>query len=556
MPTFTADNFTPRLVVLEEANGTSLTRANIQALTRESFAALGFQEIESARILANAAEAKMLGVKEASLMDLLRSRQVRLPESRGGGQSASVIAPYSLVPRRNIVNANHFQIEAGAASEKAGVGGRHSGEWKVTVNVGSSWLYSSPQNHLTNLEKYFLPGKNALVEWITSSTDIKANFKIIEAVNADSGGTSKATVYLEPNYTDAGWAAAGGTIQGYYSPTAGQLTILSNSVSDYESEGGQYPGYNDWAFNEYWQQTIRWAWSVNDQYKAALNAPNTNDFFRKFRTLDITRQRALQEERLQREFIDTVFYGQRINEKQTVETYPQLPQVKDPTNASMVVEFKANTIGIRGQLVAASRVTDKGGAALEMDSLFSTAYNLKRNRGLSSGDTIDVFTDRITRSMFREKMQAYYKTKFATDLTAQCMLVGQNKLDFNQAVMFDYDHYYLPDQGVWLAVYSFDYFDDKYSSFASSHKGAGRQLWFIDWSDIQINVPKMASVKRTTNVADEIYRFVITPVLTETMLNSKTIEVRVGNPNLHAIISNWSTTVNAPTAAAAYSMHA
>lgn len=538
---FPANNCDPRLIVVDEANGCTLTRASIRAYTRQDFEDQGFKEIGMDKIIASTKEARMAGVRERSLTDLLLSRHVGLSPMQGAG-SQSVIAPYSLVPRRNVVNACYFQIESGVADPQAGANGIPAHAWQITVNVGSSQWVSSPSNSLKNLEKYFLPGAYVMVEWKDGSEVAHAaQFKVIKAENADVGSTSKATVTLEPRYTIAGWAALTAGQKAVYQPTAGQVNMLANSVSDYESYGHQIPAYNDLTLLEYWHQTHRWAFSYNDEYVAALQAPLTSDFFKKFRTLPIAMQRKQVEMWNERVLMNTFFYGEEINENQTIESYQSLPRVVDPADPGCPIEFKSNTLGIRRQLDKCGRRSDLQNTALDLDSIFESCYNLKRNRETTSGtiSVIDAMTDRFTGSKIRDLLIGkYYKTKFGTDTTAYFQ-PGQ-KITYNGMTVLEYNMYDLPDQGVQLAVFVDEYFNDRLAAFSAAQKSRGRSLWFIDWSDVAINVLRMNQVKRVTNTADDLYQFVMTPNVKHTLLNSKKFEVRLGDTNRSLLQENFS----------------
>ena len=139
---FPTNNCDPRLIVVDDSTGCTLTRANIRAFTKQDFEDQGFKEVGMDRIIAQTKEARLAGVRERTLTDLLLSRHVALRESSGGGNK-SVIAPYTLVTRRNVVNANYFAIEAGSANSNAGSGTNHTGLWDITVNTGVSLFKSS-----------------------------------------------------------------------------------------------------------------------------------------------------------------------------------------------------------------------------------------------------------------------------------------------------------------------------------------------------------------------------------------------------------------------------
>src|SRR6185437_12499629 len=182
--TIPQNNCDPRLITVDEMNGCTLTRASIRAFTREDFEDQALKEVGMDRIIASTKEARMAGVRERSLTDLLLSRHVALKENKGGG-SQSIISPFVLVPRQNVVNANYFQVVSGNADPKAGNGNRPASSWQIVVNTGNSPWVKSPSNSLKNIEKYFLPGLNLVVEWRDPNTNVArtANFRVIDAVN-------------------------------------------------------------------------------------------------------------------------------------------------------------------------------------------------------------------------------------------------------------------------------------------------------------------------------------------------------------------------------------
>jgi hypothetical protein len=337
---------------------------------------------------------------------------------------------------------------------------------------------------------------------------------------------------------------------------------MANSVSDYEKYCVQGPALNPTNLISYWQQTSRWTHKYSDEYLKALQAPMTSNWFKKFRELPLAQQRKQQELMSERAFYNTVFYGDQINENQTVEKYTSLPTVTDPdTNGdSCVIEYKANALGIRTQLSECGKVYGGGmatsgkQAALNLDVLFETIYQLKRYREATAGsvDTIDIMTDRFTAAQIRDVMIKYYKSKYSTDVN-MFVNIGQKVLDMDNAVALEYNSYYLPDQGVNMAIFTDTYFDDRVSAFNAGGvtnsdpavnqtpalaRSRGRTMWLIDWSDVALNLLGTKSVKRQTNIADDQYNCVIQPNVKHYVLNSKKFEVRIGDPNRHAIIEN------------------
>lgn len=630
--TLAASNCTPRFINVSESTGCSLTRASIRAFTKQDVEDQQTKEVGMDRIIAQTKEARMVGVPQRTLTDLMLSRHVNL----GGGQSgnnASVIAPFTLVPQQNVVNVNYFSIVkssgdpgdvASGGAATAGPQGGALAAWSEidgdqnadlgdstsetkfgdvvkaasthSAHAGRQLLYltmadeamgtisstatlTGYKSQLKNLGRFFLPGSYVLVENLDDASGTNAQnvvFKVIESASKkdDGSGTNTGTanayyaaVVVEPNISAAKFAAdvvsaTAGTRNAMkkYIPRAGVVTLMANSVSDYEKHCVQGPTVNPTNLISYWQQTSRWTHKYSDEYLKALQAPLTSNWFKKFRELPLAQQRKQQEMMHERAFYNTVFYGDQINDKQTVETYTSLPTVTDPdaNGDSCVIEYKANALGIRTQLSECGKVyggalaTTGAAGALNLDVLFETIYQLKRYREAQSGnvDTIDIMTDRFTAAQVRDVMIKYYKSKYSTDVNMFVEL-GQKVLDMNDAVALEYNKYYLPDQGCYMAIFTDTYFDDRVAAFnnaastvpatdmtAAKARARGRSMWLIDWSDVAINLLGTKSVKRQTNVADDQYNCVIQPNVKHYVLNSKKFEVRIGDPNRHAIIEN------------------
>ncbi len=650
--TLNASNCNPRFISVSDSTGCSLTRASIRAFTKQDIEDQQTKEVGMDRIIAQTKEARMVGVPERTLTDLLLSRHVNL----GGGttsNSGSVIAPFTLVPQQNVVNANYFNIvktscdpndltnggnakdgpQGGTYGASAGVwaavtgnqggdfGGTndlsndttitnhtthadkisaagdhtaHLGRIAVVVqlasetmgSISSSATLTGYKSQLKNLGRFFIPGSYVLLENLddaAGSVGQNAVFKVIEAASRTSTAGAEATLsgvaagghyavlVLEPNVTAAKWAADSVVTAKFpglkkYLPRAGTISIMANSVSDYEKYCVQGPTTNPTNLISYWQQSTRWTHKYSDEYLKALQAPLTSNWFKKFRELPLAQQRKQQEMQHERAFYNTVFYGDQINENQTVEGYTNLPTVIDPDSGgdSCVIEYKANALGIRTQLQECGKVY--GGAmtkdasnqpvqaALNLDVLFETIYQLKRYREATAGnvDTIDIMTDRFTAAQVRDVMIKYYKSKYSTDVNMFINL-GQKVLDMDNAVALEYNSYYLPDQGVNMAIFTDNYFDDRVAAFNAGGvtnsgpavnqtpalaRSRGRTMWLIDWSDVAVNLLGTKSVKRQTNVADDQYNCVIQPNVKHYVLNSKKFEVRIGDPNRHAIIEN------------------
>jgi len=606
--TLPTDNCTPRALVVDDSCGCTLTKASFRAMTKDMFEGQGFDEVGMARVIAQTKEARLAGAQERTLTDLLLSRHVSLPTAKGGG-SESIIAPFSLVPQRNTLNPHYFQVYAGsipATGDSAIASGGTVLEATATTGGGAAlpmegsssaaiantmawtlkvYLGPDPGSGITtqnfnkgaidNIGRFFLPGMYIMVETNgngiinapgADSDSYSVQMKVIGAQSLTGqtvnsvAGFETAEVIVVPSVDGTTWAGYEGTgpvvsgtaaqklVKQKHQPIAGTLSVMANSVSDYESYCHQGPALNDLNLIEYWQQTMRWTHCFNDEYLKALEAPYASDWFKKFRSLPLAQQRKQQEQLHERAFYNTVFYGQAINDKQTVNGYTDLPKVYDSADASCHLEYKANTLGIRTQLDACGRVHPGANQALNIDTILEAAYALKRERENTAGtiETIDCMTDRFTAAKVHDIMIKYYKAKYSADITL--FIQANQKLTdtVTGKVKYTYNKYDIPDHGLSLAVFTDPYFDDRLTAtigaptaLATGMKTRARTFWMIDWSDIAINIIKTNSVRRKTDEANDIYNCVIQPNVNHYILNSKTFEVRVGNTNRHVVIENF-----------------
>lgn len=509
-------------------------------MTPTAFEALGALEVDAHRIIAQEKELRVTGVPQKALKELLLSRMVGLNKTNVGTNSQSIIAPFHLRHQRHNVNSNYWIVTGGQATAGAGVGSVHAGSWDLFIQ-NESGLFASP---LVDLQKYFLPGKYLIVmaKNLTTGVGYSLQYKIISAINADFGATERAQVTVVPSYTAAGWAGLSGAEQAILHPTSGVAINLANSVSNFEDYCYQYPAENTRKLRAFWRQTIRNTWCYNDAYVQALNAPNTSEYWKKFKNLPLADQRRRQGMQEERDLYNTIFYGQPIDEKQTPDTYTQLPTVEDPLSEDCVLEYKANTEGILYQLSQCGKVIDAQGAPLDVDLIRELGYQIKRHREIDSGSVtrLDVFVDRFTFGLIRQVMIPYYKDKYGADTTR--FYTPNQKLSFQNQVLWDYDIFEFPEDGFELAVFRDTYFDDLLSATPDQIKSIGRQFWMIDWSDIQVGMGETRSVTRNhpDPATNELFKCRIQANITHYQLHSQVIEVMVQDPNRHLVIKNFS----------------
>jgi hypothetical protein len=113
--------------------------------------------------------------------------------------------------------------------------------------------------------------------------------------------------------------------------------------------------------------------------------------------------------------------------------------------------------------------------------------------------------------------------------------------------MFNYNLYDIPEVGIQWAVFHDPFFDDHLSAFPATVSGVnfkarGRNLWFLDFSDMVIGIGKTMSVRRKTpdEATNSLYNCVITANHKEFNLRSQKWTAMLDRPQRHLIIHNFS----------------
>jgi len=414
-------------VLIDVDDYPSLTKANINGITPqwiEDRAADGY--LEAAFLYRQALMGGISGVRESSLLDLLLSRA---KGSKSGvsltrqsiGPSKSFFLPYILREKEDIINAYAFVIESGQANGNAGatVDGisYHSGSWELTVTNSNAELIGSD---IKNIERFFLKGEHVVVLNLSDSGAAQEPYFVIEnAINANAGDVQKAKVYVRPLITESTWSGYTNNQKAVYQPEAGVVQIGANSVSDYESWCQNQPTDLSRRLQAYWFGTSRFTRTWDDEYEKFLKyifEGKVNIYLERFKQLPATEQNKRMYQLYLRKWMTSVFWGQPINENQTVETYQSLPQVTDPRTGTFL-HYKAQPIGLYPQLQACNRVIDNQGQPLNFNVLEEQLWSLKRYREGRTGQTvedIDVIVDRYNFNRIKSLMGQYYQKKYGT----------------------------------------------------------------------------------------------------------------------------------------------
>ncbi len=577
------DNNVARIVKVDTSTGCTLTNASIKGLTPAEFEALSNKEVDLARVIASSAEAKMLGVQERGLTTLLNSsvQNIKPLINKVNVAEQSIILPYIQRRQRNVINANYFTIESGydatgATTFYSAPYAQDGSDYVVTVNLGGS-DWASP---IEKIERYFLPGGYVIVNhWDeTTKASIEVQFKIVGAKNADaapaagSGTISKAEVILRPIGSQIAPSYAsqadfdGETFSAQYKPEFGTLQTIANNVNDFEEWCKNQPTDLSVKLIVNWLQTTRESRTIDQSYKETLQkimSGKVNPYLSSMVYQPLAEQNKIASQVSQDQWTRAVWFNQALNEKQKPETYMELPAITDPENNACTLEYKCNAVGIKQLLRESLRVFDNKGEALDLESLFSHLYYLKRNREQdgTSVSVIDVMTDRFTYNLFYECMNNYYKKRYGWEIHRNAEL--NQTITQDGIILFNYSKYDIPEVGVQLAVFHDPFFDD-YANVGTGNKylvggtrsqdavfadatqqadwqKAARMMWFIDWSDVKIGIAGTNAVTRTSPhpEVDALYKCRMAHKETEYSLRSTTWTTMMDVPQRHLIIENF-----------------
>jgi hypothetical protein len=525
----------------------------------EELADTGF--MEAAFLYRQMTHGRLAGVKEDPLLDLLLSRvkgvgNERIKASMGSGDSKSFFLPYIMRLQEDVVNANAFKIIAGSA------GTGHSGSWKIVVtNSGWNVAGTSPvPAYISNLQKihrYFLEREGVVLLHSNGATDAVAPMmKVANSIDTTSNpahggaGTPSAEVTLIPYYTDAGFAADIATVPALlsiYQPEEGVVMCGTNTVSDYESWCHNQPVDMSKRIKIYWNQTSRFTRCWDDEYEKFLGyifEGKVNPYIEKFKELPMAEQNKKMQAQYQKKVRNTMFYGVPINEFQTEERYRDLPQINDPRTGHFL-EYQAQSKGIRTQIGECGRVLDLGGAALNFNALEEMLYQLKRHREVDGGtvEEIDVMTDRGTANRLKGLMSRYYQAKYGT--MARSHFGPSDPIRFEDQILWHRQSYDFDASHVRLNVLVENSMSDHkiyFQGAGAPNPARGNNMWFLDWSDIQVGVSEVNSRRSHTPdlESDPDFKCIIKANITHYEMESMTFAPIVQDETRHLVLENFS----------------
>lgn len=538
-----------RVATVSAMDGCTLTRASFTDVTPDVFQSQGMYEIGMHQYYASCQEARMAGYRESNLMSLMMGNIKNIKSWMVKSKitpTKSIIQPYVTMQQRRNVNSNYWKVASGTPAVGAGTGSVPVHAWDLVIqNHGQTYGTTLP---VADLYRYFLPGHFLNVEYVdTTGTARQLVYKITASA---TNGSNVTTVTVVPNVSEAGWGAytaaqklpfqIGGLAGG--NAEAGTIGIvLGNSVSDYESYTYQGAAENSLSLINFFLQTFRRREAYSDAYMQAMAATMVSPYFQTFRELPLAKQRAERMRKWEAEILASLFWGDVINEFQTPELFRGLPQVVDTDQPDCVLEYKANLVGYHNLLNQGSctQRTDHSGNALNLDTVFTYLYNLKRAREAdgNSVDTVDGITDRFTFGRTQAMLIKLLAAKYG--VVSHREYSPNQPLNFSENVKWDYDMFKLPADmgGVNFALFTDRFFDDKLSAAANSN--AQRQLWLPDFTDFKWGIAGTNQAARRTNVNDRLYQDQININEKHIMHNSMTCTAIVEDPARHRIMKNF-----------------
>ena len=547
--------FLPRIVKVDSSCGCTLTKASFEGLTPAKFEALSGTEVDLARVIANSAEAKVLGVQEKGLSMLLKSSVKNLKPALNTNkfEEQSIILPYIQRRQRSIVNANYWEIES-AVTEVGRVGtGTASANYGITFTVGLGT--SSFKSPLRNIERYFLPGMTlSVLTWDTAKNGKTVQYEIKSSANLTSD-TCTVTAIPVGKYP-TGFPEDTPAVE--LVPTFGMIQIMANNISDWEAWCENQPTDNPMGLLINWFQTSRETRCVSDVYRDTLQKileGKLNAWDQTFEFNTLAEQNKIAHMLSEDAWLRSTFYNDYLSNDQTAETYTSLPTIEDPEQPGCTLEYKANALGLFTILNGSGRVLDLNGSNLDLDVLFNEMYLLKRNR-MTGGDniqTIDAFTDRRTANNIFDAMSRYYAKRYGVETTRFAQL--NQKVEFNGIVSFEFDLYDVPESSLQWAVFREPFFDDFIDAFNNTSGGGdfqsrGRNLWFLDWSDISVGIAGTNQVTRKQPVPEvqELYKCRMKANVHEYNLRSTKWTVMLDRPERHLLVHNFNLSCPSVTA--------
>lgn len=464
---------------------------------------------------------KVQGVRQNGLYDffsanarVISPKKVRAFENAGRWE----FSPFFNISRKRHVNNNYWKVTLAEAT---------NGGWAQTddLDVTVESLSSIPID-----ARWFPVGMRLYVSGKHAGTGSPASGDVVyhlaftvKTVGAINGNAIALT--LVPNNAYSVYASKSATLQEKAKvPLVANGTVLGvlsrgvPNVSDYEKWCAQIPGLNNEQLSPTWLETTRRSFCEDSEVEAYLEAlRKTNSWFRKFgdvSSVDLNRQI---EEDFQRNQVNSWFFNKAYSDKQTVNSFMELPQITVPSTTGLLlgaegkcVGRKANAIGWYEQLSECDRVYDMQAESLNIRKFMNGLYHLKRARegaGIPS-DTIEV----IGPSFYMKQLAFGIVQALADEIGSDYFRITQALNTKNGSEVgpfgFRFHQFDLNYPQINLRLVAHEFFDDLIAAHvAASGSGAasvGRQIWLPDWTSMYPGVLETNTVVNESGKLQDI----------------------------------------------------
>ena len=568
----------------------TITRSNIAYATPDGLLSIfksndDYRDMQS--LMTTNMELKACGTKTYGLYDWLMSsaRPVgSLINQKKIQGTDSIMEPFILASQKSIINDDFWAVLENVAAASYTTNSTEGNAGRPAVKTGTTY---GAVTHIIRLKSrygidpntsHFVPGATLHVFGRTGAgAASRTQFIIDSAANEKPSSGNVAT------WTDvAVVAVSNGDSHSHSGVSSGVAVIGANNVSDYESWCNNRPALNPNRVVPFWTQTSRYTLCVDEFYKewfAKLSA--NNPYFAKFGDVTLAERNRQLGAMWQKEWMNSFFWGKRLNTNQSLANWTSLPAQYAHYNANLggvttsasshIVSRKANAIGIYEQLQACGRVKDLKGQRLNLAELFNELYTLYRTRSNSGrpSDSIDCYTDSKTAASIQTAMVKYYGAATVTANSNSAITFDYQVKDGNIAKLgFRVRSYeLLYPQGVTLNIITDHYFDDFVSAMkaeelaANQHNNgggantegadrsvgdSGRFLMFLDlgggiYPGIVDSNRKVHTVGALEDLAkiDSGYGCVMRSPTKEVTLNSVTWTAVVECPDDNLIVENF-----------------
>lgn len=558
----------------------SVTRANIAYATDASLKGIfhdgsNYRDMES--LLTHQIEMKACGTKRYDMYDWLMANAKSLGSlvgKRSVHRGPTITEPFIMARQLSVVNSDHWAVSTGwAASAYDALADSDSYPLNLDADA-ASYMGANASARVVRLLARPNSGVPAKAEFFTS----KSVIYIFER-NADgTASRGEWKVLYAANNTaeslcDLVIAQQGDTSLSNTTPGASTTAIAligANNVSDWETWCANRPALNNEKRVPFWLQTVRQASVTDSLYEEWYTKMiKTNTYFRMFGDVTPVERNRQLTEMTQREWVNSVFWGQAIGAKQTLAEWNAsdgLEKIYSIDKSSTYghsnisgkeVGRRANAVGIYWQLRECGRVKDIQNQQLNLVEFFNDIHDIMRSREgedirESPATSIDVYTDRTTAFQFFQGMVAYYKS-----------ILGASNVQFPISPVrelnpfgFKYRSYeLLHPAGVTLNIITSKFLDDFVSASGAQDAlatgaGKGSAARFLMILDLGTNgiypaITESNSQEVTTGELDTMARIDRTyactmKVATEKIrLNSFTYTVIVECPNSNLIYENF-----------------